>query len=102
MTTQIHYAPKGVLRVRLEGELDHHCAFQVRRELDEAIDWSAPAVLELDMAGVTFMDSSGIGVVLGRYKRIKSQGGSMRVVNVPPRVDQIFSMAGLYAIIARG
>lgn len=88
--------------VKLSGELDHHYAAGVRRELDMVIEQKHPRVVELDLSGLSFMDSSGIGVMLGRYKKLKSLGAEMRVVNVPPKVDKIFQMSGLYSVIARG
>lgn len=89
------------LRVSLSGELDHHYSLQVRREMDAAIDENRPRMVELDLSGLSFMDSSGIGVVLGRYKKLKAMGGQMCVVNVPAKVDKIFQMSGLYTLIPR-
>lgn len=62
------------LRVVLSGELDHHNAAIIREEVDRELDGSVK-LLTLDMSGITFMDSSGIGVVLGRYRRMSESGG---------------------------
>ena len=65
------------LRVVLSGELDHHNAAIIREEVDRELDGSVK-LLTLDMSGITFMDSSGIGVVLGRYRRMSESGGNGR------------------------
>lgn len=62
------------LRVVLSGELDHHNAAIIREEVDRELDGSVK-LLTLDMSGITFMDSSGIGVVLGRYRRMSGKRG---------------------------
>lgn len=87
--------------VVLEGELDHHSAVMVKEELDELIMNPEVRRLVLDMAGVRFMDSSGIGVVLGRYRTLKKRGGSVGVKNVSDRVDHIFKMSGLYQVVEK-
>ncbi|MBC8532397.1 anti-sigma factor antagonist [Gehongia tenuis] len=87
--------------VVLEGELDHHSAVTVKEELDELIMNPEVRRLVLDMAGVHFMDSSGIGVVLGRYRTLKKRGGSVGVKNVSDRVDHIFKMSGLYQVVEK-
>ena len=66
-----------VLTAYLKGELDHHSAAQMRTEIDLAIERNMPELLVLDFSGVSFMDSSGIGLVMGRY-RILSRRGAKR------------------------
>ena len=87
------------LVVKLVGELDEHSAEFVRRKLDTAFqDYNFNAVL-LDLSRMSFMDSTGIGVVIGRYKVLKKHGKRLYVKNPSPTVDKIFKMSGLYEII---
>ena len=92
---------RDALLVRLSGELDHSAANRVREELDRLIDETRPKRLVLDLNGLEFMDSSGIGLVIGRYKRMKRHGGRVAVLGPDPRIDKIFKMAGLYQLVER-
>ena len=92
---------RGTVEVSLEGELDHHSAAGVRQELDTLIADPKVKRLVLDLSGLMFMDSSGIGVVIGRYKEMSRRGGSVAVRAAKGHVDRIFEMAGLYQIIER-
>ena len=67
------------LTVALRGELDHHAAEQTRNTIDLLINELRPTELVLDLSGVTFMDSSGLGVVLGRYRLLSTRGGKMYI-----------------------
>lgn len=87
--------------VRLCGELDHHSASRVRSTLDLMLRDLTVREMQLDMAEVTFMDSAGLGVVLGRYKTLAARGGKMIVSGVRSSIDRIFRMSGLYALIER-
>ena len=91
----------GILLVRLSGELDHHCAAAIREELDALIDRSDARRLVFDLSGLTFMDSSGIGVMLGRYRQLARRGGTLAVRGASPQVDRIFRMSGLYQVIEK-
>lgn len=86
----------GVLTVLLTGEIDHHCAGKIRDEIDEAIEYHRPQNLVLDFGGVSFMDSSGIGLVMGRYKLMKSIGGTVSVANTPKPLKNVMRISGLY------
>jgi stage II sporulation protein AA (anti-sigma F factor antagonist) len=91
----------GVLVAWLSGELDHHAADEVRRQLDTAM-YNRPArKVVLDMSRMTFMDSAGIGVVLGRYRKVKEAGGRLAVRGPGVRVDKILSLAGVYSIVEK-
>ena len=92
---------QGTLTVRLAGELDHSSADRVRRELDELILDPKIKRLIFDMKELRFMDSSGIGLLIGRYKQMHRRGGTVAVARADARVDRIFEMAGLYQIIER-
>ena len=89
-------SPAGdTLTVLLTGEIDHHSAAGMRAQIDEAIERHRPATLMLDFGGVTFMDSSGIGLVMGRYKLMNSLGGMVSVVNTPKPLQKVMRLAGL-------
>ncbi len=88
------------LCVELEGELDHHNAETIRRQLDRAIMRCRNGLI-LDFSHVTLMDSSGIGLLIGRYKKLKEKGMPLYVKNVNSHVDKIFRMSGLYNIIEK-
>ena len=87
------------LLVGLDGELDHCCAQSVRRELDSMLRDPTVRQLILDFSGLTFMDSSGIGVILGRYRVLRERGGSMGVIHMNDHVSRIFHMSGMDRVI---
>ena len=89
----------GVLCVKLSGDIDHHSAKTVRDSVDNLIRKNNPAELELDLSAIEFMDSSGLGLVLGRYKKQTDMGGKMKIVNPTRRVLQILQLAGVEKII---
>lgn len=86
---------------KISGELDHHTAQEVKDKLDRAIASSGARDIVLDFKNLRFMDSSGIGVLLGRYKLIKKKGGRIYVKNVSPQVDKIFTVSGLYQVLIK-
>lgn len=85
----------NVLTVRLDGEIDHSSAAQLRDKIDSKAQSLRPRVLCLDFSGVSFTDSSGVGLVMGRYRQMKLLGGALRVTNMPDSVYKIFAMSGL-------
>ena len=94
-----HRKQRDALIVCLEGELDDHRAQTVRQEMDRLIEKEQPQRLIVDMQGVSFMDSSGIGVLIGRYRTLSRSGGRMAVCNMSPHVERIFQLSGLQRII---
>lgn len=84
-----------VLRAALSGEVDHHGARAIMEELSRQIDLELPRELTIDLAGVTFMDSSGIAVLLRAWRRVGELGGSVQVVNVPTQAAKVLKTAGL-------
>ncbi|MDD4601834.1 Anti-sigma F factor antagonist [bioreactor metagenome] len=90
---------KGVLIVRVEGELDMHSAHEFRQTIDDALDSNEAKHIVLNFNGVDFIDSSGLGVILGRYKRVSLLKGQMVATHIQPQVARIFELAGLYKII---
>ena len=89
----------GYLIIELIGELDHHSAETARIKIDDRIDRDNIKKVILNFRNVTFMDSSGIGVVIGRYRKLKNKDGKICVVEVNKRIDKVFSLSGLYKII---
>lgn len=87
------------LYVRLDGELDHHLAERVRHKCDVILKSYPIKDIEFDFKNTGFMDSSGVGMILGRYKQLKPMGGTVSVVNVNDVVKRIVHMAGLHKII---
>ena len=87
--------------VHLCGELDHHSASRVRGALDLMLRDVTVREMQLEMTGVTFMDSAGLGVVLGRYRTLAARGGKLIVSGVRTPIDRIFRMSGLYALVER-
>jgi stage II sporulation protein AA (anti-sigma F factor antagonist) len=88
-----------VLCIRLEGELDHHTAEELRTQVTNMVEKNGIHHIVLNMEQLSFMDSSGLGVILGRYKHIKSLGGEMVVCAISPAVKRLFEMSGLFKIV---
>ncbi len=92
---------RQTLIVRLADELDHSAAARMRGELDELLRDGSIRSLVFDLRNLNFMDSSGIGFIIGRYKLMARRGGSVAVMNADRRMDRIFEMAGLYELVER-
>lgn len=95
----VTFMKQGILVVRLDGELDVCGANEFRNSVDDALELTGAKHILLNMQGVNFIDSSGLGVILGRYKRIAQQGGKILVVHLAPQVQRIFELAGLMKIL---
>jgi stage II sporulation protein AA (anti-sigma F factor antagonist) len=91
---------RTTLIVRLKGELDHHTAEVVKAKLEQAIIQDQLTHIILSLKDLNFMDSSGLGVILGRYKQITAKGGKMVVCDISPAVHRLFEMSGLFKILA--
>ena len=89
----------ATLVVTLVGELDHHSSEIVRIKVDNKIEELGSQNIIFDFNGVNFMDSSGIGVVMGRYKKISSTGGKACVINLKSQIKRVFELSGLFKII---
>lgn len=90
---------KRTLIVALSGELDHHSAEQTRRTIERAIIERDVKNLIFDFSALSFMDSSGIGMIIGRYKLIHSIGGGVALVCTNPQMNRLITMSGLARII---
>ena len=88
-----------LLVVRITGEIDHHSAVEMRRGIDEEIYENRPSKLILDLSRVDFMDSSGLGLILGRFSVMKEIGGELVVINPNTGVMKILKLAGAERII---
>jgi len=83
------------------GELDHHSAYETRESLDRLIAKFRNTDLVLDLKNLSFMDSSGLGVIIGRYKKLKSDGRRLYVTNANRQIDKVMNVSGLYSIIKK-
>ena len=83
------------LLATIYGEVDHHAAKSIIEELDRQIDLAMPRHLTLDLAGVTFMDSSGIAVLLRALRRVRELSGSVKVVHIPEQAIRVLRAAGV-------
>lgn len=84
------------------GDIDHHTARFMRAELDDVITHSRPEMLILDFEQVGFMDSSGIGLILGRLKAVQAVGGDIIIKNVRPNIAAVIRLSGLARLLAEG
>ena len=83
------------LKIRLRGEIDHHTAAVVRVNMDELIRSRSPRALAIDMSAVDFMDSSGLGLIMGRYSLMQSMGGETVILDPSPATERIMGLAGM-------
>ena len=87
------------LLLELSGEIDHHGARNAMRELELAVDAALPKKLVLDMTGVTFMDSSGIALILRAQQRMRLLDGSLLVCHVPEQAKRVLDAAGIGRLV---
>ena len=87
------------LLLKLRGEIDHHGARTAMRDIERAIDTVLPKKLVLDFSGVTFMDSSGIALILRVQQRIQLLDGSLLVCNVPQQARRVLDAAGIGRLV---
>lgn len=85
----------GTLIAFIEGDIDHHTAKEIRNYIDTNVEEENPKILELDFSKVQFMDSSGIGLIMGRYRLMKLLKGKLKIVNVPSHIDRLIKLSGL-------
>ena len=91
----------NILIARITGDLDHHSARYVREQIDDAMRAFFAKHLVLDLSGMAFMDSSGIGVVMGRYNKVRDKGGTIYITGCSEYVKRILDMAGIFTITRR-
>jgi stage II sporulation protein AA (anti-sigma F factor antagonist) len=84
-----------VVTAYLSGELDHHTAKEMREAIDTAIELNMPTLLVLDFKDVSFMDSSGIGLVMGRYRNLQKTGAELHITGTSPNIYKVFRLSGI-------
>ena len=98
----LHYEIQGdSLIIYIKDELDHHAVTYLRETSDRLIEAGNVKNIVFDFKDVSFMDSSGIGLIMWRYKKVMFIGGKAAVTNVGNAVDRIFKISGLYKIIEK-
>ncbi|MDR0946900.1 MAG: STAS domain-containing protein [Ruminococcus sp.] len=83
------------LTASLSGDIDHASAFSLREDIDFAIDRHLPQILMLDFSAVEFMDSSGIGLIMGRYRKLEPQGGKIVISGSKGTIRKVLIIAGI-------
>lgn len=99
MNIQIN-ASDELVTVYLTGEIDHHSAGEIREEIDRSLESNRPKQLVMDFKNVGFMDSSGIGLVMGRYKLMQTMDGDVKIINTPNYIKKVMKLAGLDKLAA--
>lgn len=94
-----HFVEDKLLVLEITEDLDHHATEKIRRRADYEIQRFMPKRVIFDFNRVVFMDSAGIGLIIGRYKTTCCYGGTLEMINVSPKLKMIFEMAGLLKII---
>ncbi|MDD3874670.1 MAG: anti-sigma factor antagonist [Eubacteriales bacterium] len=89
---------EDILIAVLSGELDHHSSGEIRETIDRTFDTFQAKHLVLSFRGVTFMDSAGVGVVMGRFNKVREKKGRLAVVECSEYINRIFDMAAIYTI----
>ncbi len=84
-----------VVTAFLEGDIDHHTAREIREKIDREIELNMPTLLILDFSSVGFMDSSGIGLVMGRYRVLSKTGAELAIIGCAPNIYKVMKLAGL-------
>lgn len=85
--------------VTIEGDIDHHSAKYIREQIDTAIFYCRPKETVMELGGVSFMDSSGLGLILGRLTRIRELGGKLILSNPTEQTEKILGLAGIGGMI---
>ena len=89
----------GTAVAKLSGEIDHHNAKELRIQLDRYIISAQPREMAIDLGSITFMDSSGIGLIMGRSKLMKECGGRLEVRNTQPYIKRVLKLSGIERIV---
>lgn len=96
----LNYEIKGRgLIVRLGPEIDHHQAESIRKKLDALIEFYELKVLIFDFSDTIFMDSSGIGVIMGRYKKMKELSGEVGLIHLNKQIERILKLSGIFRLV---
>ncbi|WP_010165888.1 anti-sigma F factor antagonist [Candidatus Epulonipiscium viviparus] len=90
---------KNTLFINLDGEIDHHTSTGIRSEIDKLYDSSRISNIIFNFENVTFMDSSGVGLLMGRFRNVTISGGRVALVRVPKEIDKILNISGIYKLM---
>ncbi len=90
---------KGTLTIFIERDIDHHNAADLRLEIDRAIELMPAREIRLDFDSVEFMDSSGVGLIMGRYKKAAEHGAKLRIQNLNSRCRRLVELSGVLEIV---
>ncbi len=85
--------------MRIYGEIDHHMAGEIKKRVEREIKSTGAVNIALDFGGVTFMDSSGIGMIIGRYRTVRALGGSLIIFDASQQVLRLIEMAGINDLV---
>ncbi|MBI2875246.1 MAG: anti-sigma factor antagonist [Firmicutes bacterium] len=94
MQAELDRTPQALV-VRLIGELDHFSVQGMGPKIDRQLSRIKPPNLVLNLKGLTFLDSSGVGLILGRYRQVRAKGGTVAACHLGPQVRKVFDIAGL-------
>lgn len=94
-----HFIEDKVIIFEITEELDHHVSERIRRRADYEIQRFMPKRVIFDFSRVMFMDSAGIGLIIGRYKTTSCFGGRLEIMNVSEKIRRVFEMSGILKII---
>lgn len=86
------------LIVNMSGEIDHHTSQDIRNTIDEHIDRENAKNVIFDFSNVTFMDSAGIGIIIGRYKKVSPYGGKVAIAGARPHIKRMLEISGVLKI----
>jgi len=100
--TQLSITPEGIIVVTLRGELGNHEANRIRTQISSEIFGGTAHAIIWDLTHLSFMDSSGIGLVLGRMRDLAPQQGETLILNPSPTMEKIFQFSGLGSVVRRG
>ncbi len=94
-------AERGRVTFAFDGDIDEYACRTLRESIDSVIAEKRPAEVVFDLGGVAFVDSTGLGLILGRYKKIAATGGVLRLKDVPTQVDKVFRASGVYSVVEK-
>ena len=89
----------GAAIAHISGEIDHHTARALRTDLDRFIIAMQPDILAIDLSGIPFMDSSGIGLIMGRCKLMKECGGRIEIRSPQPYIRRVLRLSGIERLV---
>lgn len=98
MSIQCEFNHRNLI-VRIQGDIDHHETNKIRDKIDTYLRNGQAKNIVFDFNGVTFMDSSGIGLLMGRYRQVKQMEGQVVLSNVSPQLDRILKISGVYTLM---